>query len=282
MQGEQKKIQAAIIISVAVGILTVGTSLFLMKKRAKDRQAAAALPKRLREAAFEGNTAEVERILASPFWAKYAEADYGPLVKLTAHFGTAQEIEKDGVGTFRDDIYGFQPLHLAVKYGQKEVAALLLLRGADREAKTNDGQTPLILAIEYCHREVAALLLHSGVDVNSRGSTGINPLSHASFDGNTEMAALLLQHGADANSTNESGRTPLISACWGGRHTDRAGTVIIVTGEDERRAQLVALLLKYGADPNVNDRDGKTALQWAEERGHGEVAALLRQHGASR
>jgi uncharacterized protein len=43
--------------------------------------------------------------------------------------------------------------------GHSELVALLLGRGADKEAKSNIGQTALIYAALMGHREVVALLL---------------------------------------------------------------------------------------------------------------------------
>ena len=38
-------------------------------------------------------------------------------------------------------------------------------------------------------------------------------------------------------------------------------------------------LLAHGADPNVKDTSGKTALTAAKDNGHGEVVGLLAAHG---
>ncbi|MBQ9389372.1 MAG: hypothetical protein IJU07_04275 [Synergistaceae bacterium] len=44
------------------------------------------------------------------------------------------------------------------------------------------------------------------------------------------------------------------------------------------RTGVVELLLKYGADVNAEDDEGKTALEYA--RGHEENAEILRKYGA--
>jgi ankyrin repeat protein len=55
------------------------------------------------------------------------------------------------------------PLHYAAYYGEKEVAELLIAKGADVNAKDEDGETPLDWAIEKNHTETADLLRkHSG------------------------------------------------------------------------------------------------------------------------
>ena len=44
---------------------------------------------------------------------------------------------------------------------------------------------------------------------------------------------------------------------------------------------MVILLLKHGADMEKADQDGDNALACALAGGHEEVAALLREHGAT-
>jgi len=41
------------------------------------------------------------------------------------------------------------------------------------------------------------------------------------------------------------------------------------------------MLLASGADLQARTNDGKTALGFAQERGHAEVAEFLRSHGAA-
>ena len=42
----------------------------------------------------------------------------------------------------------------------------------------------------------------------------------------------------------------------------------------------VKQLLSRGADVKIRDNDGKTPLQLAEDEGHADIVALLKQHGA--
>lgn len=42
----------------------------------------------------------------------------------------------------------------------------------------------------------------------------------------------------------------------------------------------VAALLSAGTDPSMEDREGRTALRWAQRRGHEDVAERL--HGMDR
>jgi len=46
------------------------------------------------------------------------------------------------------------------------------------------------------------------------------------------------------------------------------------------RPDTASILLSQGAEPNIKNGDGDTALKAATRRGHDEVAKLLRSRGA--
>ena len=101
------------------------------------------------------------------------------------------------------------PLHLAAEYGRKEVAELLIAKGADVNAKEWRGGTPLQYAAQKGHNEVAELLIANSADVNAKTKNGRTPLHSAAYWGRKEVAALLIGKGADVNATDKSGATPL-------------------------------------------------------------------------
>ncbi len=136
-----------------------------------------------------------------------------------------------------------------------------------------------------------AMFLLAGMDADVT-TGGYSMLEHA--DGNPDMVARLLQAGADANSSGGV-TTPLIRAV--GKGSDRAAGLLLAAGAQPdladgtgRTALMVAaesgdaaaaqLLLAAGAAANARSRLGTTALSLAQSAGHTAVVALLQQAGA--
>ena len=138
---------------------------------------------------------------------------------------------------------------------------LLLEKGAEIEAKDNDGNTPLHSASIREHLEVVKLLLEKGADVNAKSNAGQTPLHSASMDEYTEVMKLLLERGSDVNAKDHDGRTPLHEAS---RH-----------GHPEA----MKLFLEKGVDVNAKDNDGKTAKDLVTPgRNRDEMIALLEEY----
>ena len=62
---------------------------------------------------------------------------------------------------------GSTPLHFATFKGHKEIAELLIAKGADLNAKDKKGRTPLFGAAQDGQKEIAELLIAKGADVNA-------------------------------------------------------------------------------------------------------------------
>ncbi len=114
---------------------------------------------------------------------------------------------------------GFTALHLAVYFGQRQAAALLLDRGADAEAvATNPSEVaPLHSAVASGRCDVVALLLSRGAEANPRQQGGYTPLHAAVKRDDLEMVGLLLDHGADATQKDGEGRSAIDHAAGNAR-----------------------------------------------------------------
>ena len=172
----------------------------------------------------------------------------------------------------KDDLWGRTPLHIAAEEGHKEIAELLIAKGADVNAKDSVGFTPLHEAAFYGQNEIAELLIAKGADVNAKDDNFVGtPLNRAAWKGHKEVVELLIDNGADVNAKSDwFERTPLHDAIW------------------EGRKEVIELLIAKGADVNAKDDYGKTPLDWAEKVNEAdspelkaakkEIADLLRKH----
>ncbi len=125
---------------------------------------------------------------------------------------------------------------------------------------SGDGWTALHLAAAFGTPDSARLLIQRGarVDAVSRNSQRNQPLHAAlALSQNAEIIAALLAAGADANAVQVGGYTPIFSAATG------------------NRMDLAETLVKHGANPHHRDEQGKSAAEFARERGYSDLAAWL-------
>ncbi|MDP6527056.1 MAG: ankyrin repeat domain-containing protein, partial [Kiritimatiellia bacterium] len=95
------------------------------------------------------------------------------------------------------------PLHHAAWGGHKEIAELLIAKGAEVDANHDGEGTPLHNAA-YGHKEIAELLIDEGADVNAKDDEGETPLDFAILVGRDEIADLLRKHGGKTGEELEN------------------------------------------------------------------------------
>ncbi len=131
----------------------------------------------------------------------------------------AAEIARDPafVAAFHAPPFGWSALHFASFGGQREIAALLLDKGADIQlrAKTQFENTPLQVALLTAQTEVVQLLISRGADVNLTQAEGITALHEAAQTNSKQLIAILLDAGANVNAAGAKGETPLDIALRG-------------------------------------------------------------------
>lgn len=106
---------------------------------------------------------------------------------------------------------GFYPLGLAVFFGQREAAELLLRAGADPQQPARNATLvrPLHAAAAAQQLELARALLLRGADPDLPQQQGFRPLHQAAMHGLMELARLLVEHGADVSIRADDGTSPL-------------------------------------------------------------------------
>jgi uncharacterized protein len=186
---------------------------------------------------------------------------------------------------------------------QPDLLKFLLSHGADIKAKTKDGWSVLMLAARFAKDDRIAVLLDRGADIEARDTEGRTALMWAITEPreiNAATAELLLKRGANIDAVDLKGQTAADRAAHAGlpdrvklllahgaKTADREG----LFAEARNQALLEAAarpngpgardLLAQGADPNVRDPEGRTALMVAIENNHNpDVIELMLAKGA--
>jgi uncharacterized protein len=176
---------------------------------------------------------------------------------------------------------GVSPVLLALYHGQRDIARLLIDRGAPLsfhdacaagvndlakrmlgddpsllDRHSSDGYPPLGLAIFFGNRELARVLVGEGADVNTASTNAqkVAPLHAAAAVCDLEMMRILLDRGADPNARQQMGYTPLHTAASRGD------------------IEMAKLLLSYGATRDMRGEDGLSVGDVARQRGKEEFA----------
>ncbi len=208
----------------------------------------------------------------------------------------------------RSDGSGNTVMHWAALTHQPDLISMLVARGADIDAERADGKSPVMLALHgdydfrwWCdvpeeRRLSPQKMIQALLDAGARRPLGLailagdaglvsgllerrpdaatsvdrarhSPLYYASLGGKLEMTELLLSLGADPNMPE--------SEAPRGRALYQAAA--------QNNLQQARMLLHAGADPNAAVDSSGNCLYIAACRhpdDHGEMHALLREHGA--
>ncbi len=206
----------------------------------------------LHQAAYAGDAAAVRRLLA-------AGADPGAA-----------------------NVFGATPLQLAATRGDTAVIRVLLDAGVNVDSPNAEGQTALMVVVRTGSLEAAQLLLKHGTNVQARESWGgQTALMWAAAQAQPAMIRLLLKAGArvDERSTVRDWQRRVTAE---GRPKDmnRGGLTALLYAAREGCIDCLKALLDKGADIDLPDPDGGTALILALLNYNWDAARFLIEAGA--
>jgi ankyrin repeat protein len=233
------------------------------------------LDKQMLEAARQGDTASVQQLFrkGASIHAKSengetaltlaASGGNGPLVAWLLDGGISAEEKNEALFSavrFRPAVVEYLkdanpmpgPIPPQYAVGGDYVLNLLLSKGANVEARDEQGETPLIAAASHGGTNAVKMFLERGANPNARDNTGVTALIAAAcvcavidMPDTANAMKLLLDNGAEIDAKTPEGYTALMSAAGAGR------------------TNIVKLLLDRGALIEGKDATGETALMVA-------------------
>lgn len=186
--------------------------------------------------------------------------------------------------------------------GRGDLAAVrrLLVQGVPVEQRDGQQRTAVLAAVQGRHPGTARYLIERGADVNAQDSQRDSAFLVACRDGDAELVRAALAAGADVASTNRYGSTALMGPAYRGHvevvrlllatpialeHVNDFGwtallEAIVLGSDGPAHAEIVRMLIGRGADVNVRDPQGVSALQHARRRGQAQIVQMLAAAGA--
>lgn len=187
----------------------------------------------------------------------HAAAARGDVAKISA-------LARTTPGTLEaTDPNGRTPLHVATFLKQRAAIAALIKAGANTAALDKQKYDAVTIAAVADDPQTLKVLLDNGASAKLTTSvydgTALIAAAHLGHD---EVVRLLIEAGAPLDHVNNLHWTAAIEA------------VVLGNGGKRHQATL-AHLIKAGADISLTDRNGRTPLMLARQRGYAEMVRML-------
>jgi ankyrin repeat protein len=194
------------------------------------------------------------------------------------------------------DLKIYAGLHAAAANGDVAEIEKLVAEGENPNIQDSNSRTPLIVATFRRHHDVARTLLRLGANPNARDLQSFDMLTIAAVQNDLDMLKIGLAGGANvAAVTGNLDGSALISAAHLGHveilraliegkapldHVNRLGwsalmMAVVLGNGSKNHVECVEALVKAGADTEIKDRQGQTALAHARARKYEDMVKIL-------
>ncbi len=194
------------------------------------------------------------------------------LIHLLIKFGAFKLPNKINVNELWNSICATRGIEAAA------LANVLIKNDADiNYQKLPDSNTPILNSVGYDNLEVAKTLIKYGANLDLQNTGGFTALHVAVMNKNVDLVKVLLEANTDPDiQTYENNTTPLF---MGIGHRVNINDITACTSNIKKKnditVQIVKLLLKYKADPNILNTNGTSPLMVASRIGDIEMVNLL-------
>ncbi|XP_043922219.1 serine/threonine-protein phosphatase 6 regulatory ankyrin repeat subunit A-like [Protopterus annectens] len=195
------------------------------------------------------------------------------------------------------DKFDRSPLHIAAERGHTNVVEILTDKFRSNVlARTKDGSTLMHIASQYGHPETALAFLKKGVPLHMPNKSGAVCLHAAAKGGHTAVVKALLQKGAHVDAKTKDNYTALhisVQHCkplvvqtllgFGAQLQLKGGkageTPLHIAARIAEGEKVAEMLLKSGADVNLEQENGETAMHIAARYGNLKMIQSLIEEG---
>ena len=156
----------------------------------------------------------------------------------------------------------------SINYGcEPRCTSILLKHGVTPNMTDENGTTAFMHSAQFPFSgEIADLLLEKEPNLLPEDKNDKTTLMYASEGTNMGIALKLLQRGVPVNAVDGLGKTALIYLLQSDFYDE---------GCDDEGFQLLNALLENGANPNIKDKEQKTALMYAVEHNYKKAEEIL-------
>ena len=201
-----------------------------------------------------------------------AQATEAQTTELSSNTNTTQELNKE-------------LLFSAILTNNSSLVQDLLTNGADPNFYFRDNLPALHLATRIGHTDIVEVLIAGGANPNIQDRNGWTALHLATLIEHTDIVEILIAGGANPNIQDINGRTALhwvfykLKDIKGNRYVDSVQTKALKAYNTH--IDIIKSLIAGGANPNIQDRNGWTALHVGAKNGFAEAVEILIAGGAN-
>jgi len=181
-------------------------------------------------------------------------------------------------------------LHLCAKVSYLESSEWLLKKNINLEAQTDDGSTAIFYAIQSNSLEILSLLVNYGANINHINIYKRTLLQEATISCNSKILNYLIKNSSNISNVDIHGNNLIFDAVSSGsgeiikliasleevdvNHINNNGNIVLQQEVILKNNLLATSLMELGANPTIQDKNGKNFLFYSIAKGIKNIAVL--------
>lgn len=202
------------------------------------------------------------------------------------HLDLVKLLVEEGAAVNATSEYGETALMTAIY--SPEIVKFLIEKGADINAQDKNGITALMNAASYGKSDVVRILIDNCADVGLKGNGGETAQLLAELQNHNHIVTIIKAAKRKRVSQKElweavkngelsTVKKALKDECANVNQRNANDETMLMIAAQQGNGDIVSLLLKNGADTNLKNKEGLTALELAKQNNHEEIIETLNE-----